>query len=101
MRKFKGYVRNKARPEGSIAEGYIADECMTFCSRYLGRAETRFSRRDRNYDGGEAQQSELSIFTKTGKPLSKWVIKELSFQDWKRAHLYILRNCEEVQPYIE
>lgn len=23
-------------PEGSIAEGYVADECLTFCSRYLG-----------------------------------------------------------------
>jgi hypothetical protein len=28
----KGYVRNKAQPEGSIAEAYIAEECLTFCS---------------------------------------------------------------------
>ncbi|XP_039138843.1 uncharacterized protein LOC120276184 [Dioscorea cayenensis subsp. rotundata] len=32
MHKLKGYVRNKSRPEGSIAEGYLADECLTFCS---------------------------------------------------------------------
>ncbi|XP_075100759.1 uncharacterized protein LOC142176620 isoform X2 [Nicotiana tabacum] len=31
----KSYVRNCACPEGSIAEAYIANECMTFCSRYL------------------------------------------------------------------
>ncbi|KAL5761833.1 hypothetical protein ACOSP7_018097 [Xanthoceras sorbifolium] len=31
----KGYVRNKARPEGSIAEGYLIDECLTFCSQYI------------------------------------------------------------------
>ncbi|WMV33085.1 hypothetical protein MTR67_026470 [Solanum verrucosum] len=33
--KLKRYVRNKARPEGSIAEGYIIDECLTFCSMFL------------------------------------------------------------------
>ena len=95
-RKFKGYVHNKARPEGSKAEGYIAYECLTFCSRYLGRVEKKFSRRDRNHEGGEAHQSNLPIFRKTGKPLSKGTVKELSFQDWDRAQLYILRNCEEV-----
>ncbi|XP_020271785.1 uncharacterized protein LOC109846956 [Asparagus officinalis] len=31
----KGYVTNRARPEGSIAEAYIAKECLTFCSMYL------------------------------------------------------------------
>jgi len=28
-------VRNKAHPEGSIAEGYILEECLTFCSIFL------------------------------------------------------------------
>jgi hypothetical protein len=32
---FKGYVRNRARPKGSIAEAYIATEALTFCSRYI------------------------------------------------------------------
>ena len=32
---FKGYVRNRARPEGSIAEAYIAIEALTFCSKYI------------------------------------------------------------------
>ena len=32
---FKGYVRNRARPEGSIAEAYIATEVLTFCSKYI------------------------------------------------------------------
>nr|XP_043627820.1 uncharacterized protein LOC122599381 [Erigeron canadensis] len=31
MKKLKNYVRNKARPEGSIVEGYVADEAATFC----------------------------------------------------------------------
>ena len=35
LRTAKGYVRNKAYPEGSIAEGYILEECLTFCSKFL------------------------------------------------------------------
>ncbi|GJT35978.1 zinc finger, PHD-type containing protein [Tanacetum coccineum] len=35
MKKLKGYVRNKAKPEGSIAEGNIAEEALTFSSHYF------------------------------------------------------------------
>jgi len=31
----KRFVRNMARPEGSIAEAYVAVECLTICSRYF------------------------------------------------------------------
>ncbi|GJW62212.1 reverse transcriptase domain-containing protein [Tanacetum coccineum] len=51
MKKLKNYVRNKAKPEGSIAEGYVAEEALTFCSRYLkDDVETRFNRLGRNDD---------------------------------------------------
>ncbi|KAK1387274.1 hypothetical protein POM88_015452 [Heracleum sosnowskyi] len=33
--KLKSYVRNKSKPEGSMAEGYLVEECLTFCSRFL------------------------------------------------------------------
>lgn len=48
MRTLKTFVRNKAYPEGSIAEGYAEKECLTFCSRYLSMIETHFNRLDRN-----------------------------------------------------
>ncbi|CAL8117665.1 unnamed protein product [Prunus armeniaca] len=65
LHKLKSYVRNKAHPVGSIGEGYLADECVTFCSRYFSRVETIFSRTERNYDGGQpsSDASELSIFS--------------------------------------
>ncbi|KAG8503618.1 hypothetical protein CXB51_001607 [Gossypium anomalum] len=40
LSKLKSYCRNKRYPERSIAEGYLAEECMTFCSRYLEDVET-------------------------------------------------------------
>jgi len=38
------YVRNKAQPEGSIAEGYLAEEVLSFCSQYMEGIETRMIR---------------------------------------------------------
>lgn len=39
----KSFVRNRSRPEGSIVEGYITLECITFCLRYLHDVETNFT----------------------------------------------------------
>ncbi|XP_058775718.1 uncharacterized protein LOC131649992 [Vicia villosa] len=50
LRVLKNYVRNKARPEGSIAEGYLAEECMTFCARYLVDMDSRLNQPDRYMD---------------------------------------------------
>ena len=41
--KLKSYVRNKAQVEGSIAKGYMIEESLTFCSRYLDGIETVFN----------------------------------------------------------
>jgi hypothetical protein len=35
MKVFKGYVRNRSRPEASMAEGYILDETIGFVTEYL------------------------------------------------------------------
>jgi hypothetical protein len=39
MKTLKTYVRNMARPEGSMAKGYIRDECLGFIIKYLQRFE--------------------------------------------------------------
>nr|GFB27651.1 hypothetical protein [Tanacetum cinerariifolium] len=43
MKKLKGYVRNKAKPEGSIVEGYVAEEALTFSSHYFRDVTTKFN----------------------------------------------------------
>ena len=47
---YKSSIRNKARPEGLIVEWYIANKCLTFCSRCLEGVETKFNRPLRNLD---------------------------------------------------
>ncbi|KAJ0960359.1 hypothetical protein J5N97_001809 [Dioscorea zingiberensis] len=71
LRRLKSYVKNKARPEGSIAEAYIVQECMHFCSRYLHETETRLNRVQRNYEesGDDHSHSGCKFFHEMGKPL--------------------------------
>jgi hypothetical protein len=49
LHTLKNYVRNRAHPDGSIVEGYVACECLTFCSRYFHGIEIRFNRVERNW----------------------------------------------------
>nr|GEW56294.1 hypothetical protein [Tanacetum cinerariifolium] len=50
MKKLKGYVRNKAKPEGSIAKGYVTEEALIFISHYFRDVTMKFNRLDRNVD---------------------------------------------------
>jgi hypothetical protein len=43
-------MQNRSWLEGSIVEAYVADECLTFCSKYLDDVDTRFNRESRNKD---------------------------------------------------
>jgi hypothetical protein len=46
----KRSMRNQARLEGAIAEAYVANEALTFCSRYFATDDvaTRFNQVGRN-----------------------------------------------------
>ncbi|GJZ35147.1 RNA-directed DNA polymerase, eukaryota [Tanacetum coccineum] len=50
MKKLKGYVRNKAKPKGSIAEGYVAEEALAFSPHYFRDVTMKFNYPDRNVD---------------------------------------------------
>jgi hypothetical protein len=58
----KRFVRNMARPEGSIAEAYVANECLTACSRYFADVDTRHNRDGRNKERVPMSRCGLSIF---------------------------------------
>ncbi|KAM5584841.1 hypothetical protein ABKV19_004281, partial [Rosa sericea] len=103
LHKLNTYVRNKACPEGSIAEGYLAEECITFCSRYLRQVKTKFNRVERNYDGGQPLQdkSQLSIFSLPGKTIGTGVLTVMTEELHHAATHYVLTNCDECLPFIE
>ena len=35
LKKLNDYVFNKVKPEGSIVEGYLVEECINFCAMYM------------------------------------------------------------------
>ena len=99
MKKLKNYVGNKARPEGSIAEGYIADEALTFCSMYFKDVETRFNRPDRNAD--EVIPRKLSVFQSQCRPITKEIVKPVNHAIRSQAEWYIYNNSPEIEEYLK
>ena len=102
LRTLKGYVRNKAHPEGSITEGYISEECMTFCSWYLHDMDIKFNRPERNADTSQNEAtSGLSVFASVNRNRQNYTFETLNKSELQMAHHYILTNCEEIAPWIE
>ncbi|XP_050895866.1 uncharacterized protein LOC127102549 [Lathyrus oleraceus] len=99
----KSYVRNKAQPEGSIAEGYLAEEVLTFCSQYIDEIETRISRPARIDDYPDERDSShrSTIFPPIGRAVGAFSTFDLSTMEKTQAHRYVLLNCPQVKPYID
>ncbi|XP_040368108.1 uncharacterized protein LOC112177548 [Rosa chinensis] len=97
----KKYVLNKARPEGSIAEGYIVEECLSFCGMYLGDTTVgRINRPGRNADLTDSgKRVGLSVFANPGRSLGEFKLFQLDDAEWNRAHRHVLDNTPEVWPY--
>ena len=95
-------MRNKAKPEGSIAEAYVAMECVTFCSMYLDDIEIRFNRTDRNANHEwDDNESTLSIFKQIVRPTGAKRYEFMDVNKLSKVYFYVLNNCEEIKDFIE
>ncbi|XP_013694784.2 uncharacterized protein LOC106398827 [Brassica napus] len=61
MKVLKDFVRNPARPEGCIAESYLAEECIRFCNEFLKKTTNVQEKVDRNmeYDNNSILEGRL------------------------------------------
>ncbi|CAH9130336.1 unnamed protein product [Cuscuta epithymum] len=89
MKILKGYVKNQYRPEASIVERYVAEEAIEFCTNYISEVEAIGLPKSR-HDGRCKGQGTRGLRCKS-----------MSRDDVFQAHLYILNNSEEVQPYLQ
>ncbi|XP_042472164.1 uncharacterized protein LOC122054799 [Zingiber officinale] len=64
MKMLIGYVKNRARPEGCIAEYYLAEERMRFCSAYIKKAACIGLRSNRNEDLENGVVEEIDPYIK-------------------------------------
>ncbi|XP_034708941.1 uncharacterized protein LOC117931992 [Vitis riparia] len=89
MKVLKGYVRNHNRPEGCIAECYIAEEALEFCTEYLSGMDAI------------GIPSSMKDEWKCGKPLLGG--RAITIHDYKlveQAHHYVLQNTTIVSDDI-
>ncbi|PNX72846.1 hypothetical protein L195_g028743, partial [Trifolium pratense] len=89
MKILKGYVKNRSRPEGCIVERYIVEEAIEFCTEYLSNVEPigiPISRHSGRTTGEGIGASKVEIISNIEK---------------EQAHLYVLHNSVEVEPYVE
>ena len=97
-------VKNKSRVEGSICEAYLCQETSHFCSYYFeSHVQSMRTNVGRNDDGGvdDIVRPTLSIFNYSGRSAGTCKSRYLNDKELAAAHLHVLLNCEEVQPYIE
>ncbi|XP_074378403.1 uncharacterized protein LOC141719942 [Apium graveolens] len=85
MKTFKGYVQNRAHPEGCIAEAYIAEEAVE-CLVNFEEPTVGLSGRDKNKE--------------KYRPLSGATMIKPSIKDLHQAHLCFLQNSNELTPYF-
>ncbi|XP_047268139.1 uncharacterized protein LOC124898547 [Capsicum annuum] len=91
----KSYVRNRACPEGSIAEAYIANECLKFCSRYLEGGDSR-SYWSRKCDGEIQHETskEECLFPSTGESYGQEDVFEMDDKTLLEEHRHVLFDCD-------
>jgi hypothetical protein len=93
MKTLKAYVKNRARPEGCIAERCLAEEYMKYCSEYIKEANQISDRNIRNED--------LENTVHEGRSISRGEHITISSKLLQAAHRYVLFNTAEVEPYEE
>ena len=94
-------MRNKAYPEGSIAEGYILEECLTFFSKFLD-VDTKLNRVDRHERiVMNEPPSGLSIFAKMDYKRRGQTIEIIEANEMLKMRHCIISNCDEARPWIE
>ena len=82
----------------------MAEECLTFCSRYLHEGvKTRFNRvSQNNNEGTSTKDPNSNLFTNKGSPLGgkKGQLIILDEKSFLQANAYVVNNCDNVEPYM-
>ena len=86
----KKYVRNRARPEGSIAKGYVTEEVIEFCVDYVDELcpiGVPVSRHERRLIGKDT--------------LGRKSVNACDHATLSKTHLTTLQQSALVDPYME
>ncbi|XP_074300289.1 uncharacterized protein LOC141631530 [Silene latifolia] len=100
LNHLKRKIGNKARVEGSICNAYLLEEISNFCSLYYEKhIDTKAKQLD-VCDEVEPESNLPELFQDhMGKPSGKCHLRYLVDKEYQSAHMYILSNCEKMNPY--
>lgn len=102
IKKLKQKVRNKARVEGSIVEAYLVEEISHFTSLFLPDLIASSRNRPHRYaQVGPASESNLSMFQVQGWKTGRGISRTLTFEEQKKAMIYIYTNMSEMDGFVE
>ena len=97
----KNLLRNRARPEGSIAEAYLESETLAFWERFMDDVKTRYNQDDNMSHDGLAD-GDTSVFMHGVKPIGRIRVKDIADKAQINALSWcVLNNYDEVGPYVE
>ena len=92
MKNLKGFVRQQARPEGSMAEGWLVQESCVFVADYLSRSQKNeselWSTTDNDWLVGDV-------------PQGNGVMKRLSEEMRTKVSNYCMMNSDVMQKWYD
>ena len=90
----KGFVRNRSRPDGSIAKGFLTSECISFCQNYLTQDED-VGPPTRKHQGRLAGYGHRKGYRALHADITGRRV------DFDRTHRFALQHIELVDPWME
>ena len=91
----KNLLRNRARPEGSIASAYIECEVLTFCSSYMDDDVNGLPEFDGPTDG------DTDVFMHGVHLIGRDQLQYVYDKTFKQLVWYVLSSSDKVKPYLE
>ena len=90
----KGYVHNKASPDGSIVQAYLIEECISFCNNIINDDQSLGlplkKHADRLEGVGHSQlKRDLNVDIKNHR------------DDFERAHTVVLQHADIISPWLQ
>ena len=90
----KGFIRNTARPDGSIVQGYLTEECLSFCMNHIDVEDPVGLSRNKHIGkldgaGHKNGRREMNVHLACRRT------------DFNRANLVALQHIEIVDTWVE
>jgi hypothetical protein len=73
-----------------------------FCALYFSEdVRTRLNSQNRNYVEPIKDDIRFQIFTHLGRTIGQGGVRDLTDEEYRVAHYYVLLNYQDIDPFVE